>query len=284
MRIVHVNGRYLREDRAAVSVFDRGFLFGDGVYEVVAVLDGRILDWDGHMRRLARSLEAIGVTGAPDAETLLAIHRALIRRNRLEEGRVYLEITRGVADRDFVFPRPAPAPTVVAFTQAASLRKNPDAETGIALAAVEDPRWKRRRVKSVALLAQVLAKEEARAKGAKEALMHEDGVVTEGGASTAFIVTADGAVVTREDGANVLPGVTRLAIERLCRETGLAFEGRPFTLDEVRAAREAFVAAASAFVLPCVSLDGAPIGDGRPGPIARRLRALYIDEARRAAV
>jgi D-alanine transaminase len=283
-RIVYVNGRFVREDKATVSVFDRGFLFGDGVYEVVAVIGGKILEWDGHLARLKRSLGEIGM-GMPvtDAD-LLAIHRKLLARNRLDQGRIYLEITRGAADRDFTFPPKGTPQTLVLFTQAAEVVNTKEGREGIALVSVPDIRWARRDIKSVALLAQVLAKQEAKEKGGKEAVMHEDGVVTEAGASSLFIITQDGAIVTRPNSHKILPGITRASLKIMAEEHQLRFEERLFTLDDMRQAQEAFITAASAFVQPAVSLDGEAIGNGRPGPIALRLREIYIREAIRTAI
>jgi D-alanine transaminase len=284
VRIVYVNGSYLSEKNAVISVFDRGFLFGDGVYEVVAVIGGKILEWSGHLQRLKRSLGEIGM-GMPVADTeLLAIHRSLIRRNRLDEGRIYLQITRGAADRDFAFPPAGTRQSLVLFTQAAEIRRSKDAETGIALISVPDRRWARRDIKSVSLLAQVLAKQEAKAAGGKEAVMHEDGVVTEAGASSLYIVTKEGRIVTRPNGHKILPGVTRDSLRKMAAERQLAMEERLFTLEEMREAREIFISAASALVVAGISLDGVPVGDGKPGPIARRLREIYLEEATKAAV
>jgi D-alanine transaminase len=283
-RIVHVNGRFVREDKAMISVFDRAFLFGDGIYEVVAVIGGRILEWQGHLDRLTRSLAAIGMDLPRSGEELLAIHRTLIRRNRLDEGRIYLQVTRGAADRDFAFPPAGTPQSLVLFTQAAPVVATKEAEHGIGLVSVPDIRWARRDIKSTSLLAQVLTKQEARAKGGKEAVMHEDGVVTEGGASTLFLVTREGRIVTRPDSTKILPGVTRASLQRMAAERQMVIEERAFTLDEMRGAAEVFLTAASAFVLPCVRLDGDPIGEGRPGPVVQRLRAIYLDEALRTAV
>jgi D-alanine transaminase len=284
LRIVHVNGRYVREDKAVVSVFDRGFLFGDGVYEVVAVIGGRILEWQGHLARLKRSLGEIGMAMPVSDEALLAIHRTLIRRNRLDQGRIYLEITRGAAERDFTFPPSGTPQTLVLFTQAAPVIDTPEAANGIALISVPDQRWLRRDIKSVSMLAQVLAKQEAKAKGGKEALMHEEGVVTEAGASSVFFVSREGTIVTRPDSHKILPGVTRASLEKMAQARQMRIEHRLFTLDEVRVAAEVFITAASAFVLPVIALDGQPIGTGSPGPVARHLRQIYLEEALKAAI
>ena len=279
-RIVYVNGSYVPEAEAKVSIFDRAFLFGDGIYEVTAVLGGRSLDMDAHLARLDRSLEEMAIAPPLDHSELAALHAELIARNGLDEGVVYLEITRGVADRDFLYPEEV-RPTVVAFTQSRPLLANPYAATGVKIITIPDIRWKRRDIKSTALLAQTMGKQQAKLAGAYEAWMVEDGRVTEGTSSSAFIVDADGVVRTQPLGHHILPGVTRRAVMRLAEVDGVAVEERPFTVAEALGAREAFLTAASAFVLPVVEIDGVKIGDGRPGPIARLFRALYVEEARK---
>jgi D-alanine transaminase len=278
-RIVYVNGSYVPEAEAKVSIFDRAFLFGDGIYEVTAVLGGRSLDMDAHLARLDRSLGEMAIAPPLDHSELAALHAELIARNGLDEGVVYLEITRGVADRDFLYPDEV-RPTVVAFTQSRPLLANPYAATGVKIITIPDIRWKRRDIKSTALLAQTMGKQQAKLAGAYEAWMVEDGRVTEGTSSSAFIVDADGIVRTQPLGHHILPGVTRRAVMRLAEADGVAVEERPFTVAEALGAREAFLTAASAFVLPVVEIDGVKIGDGRPGPIAKLFRALYIEEAR----
>jgi D-alanine transaminase len=277
-RIIHLNGHYCPEEEARVSVFDRGYLFADGVYEVTAVIDGRLIDYEPHMNRLARSLGELDIAWPITRERLREVHEALIERNSLREGRVYMQVTRGVSERDFGYPRDASS-TLLAFTQAAPVVADPKAETGVTAISIPDIRWKRRDIKSIALLAQCMGKQKAVEAGAFEAWMHEDGYVTEGTSSTSYIV-ADGRIVTRGLSNAVLPGVTRLAILRLAAERSMALEERPFTLEEAYAAQEAFLTSASALVLPVVEIDGRLIGGGRPGAIARRLRALYLEAAR----
>jgi D-alanine transaminase len=279
-RTVYVNGRYLPEERATVSIFDRAFLFADGVYEVTAVLGGRPIDMDAHLQRLDRSLKEMTIAPPLTHAELRDLHRDLIAKNGIDEGVVYLEITRGAADRDFLYPEGA-APTVVAFTQARPLIANPYAASGVKVITIPDIRWKRRDIKSTALLPQVMGKQQAKLAGAYEAWMVEDGVVTEGTSSTAFILDADGVVRTQPLGTHILPGVTRRAVMRLADIKGVTVEERPFSVAEARNGREAFLTAASAFVLPVVEIDGNRIGDGKPGPIAHQFRALYIEEARK---
>jgi D-alanine transaminase len=277
-RIVYVNGSFVPEADAKVSVFDRAFLFADGVYEVTAVLGGRALDLDAHLARLDRSLAEMEISPPLSHDELRALHRELIARNGVEEGIVYVEITRGTADRDFLYPEGA-RPTVVAFTQSRPLLDNPYATSGVKVVTIPDIRWKRRDIKSTALLAQAMGKQAAKRRGAYEAWMVEDGVVTEGTSSTAFILDAEGHLRTQPLGHHILPGVTRRAVMRLAEARGLTVEERPFTVAEALQAPEAFLTAASAFVLPVVEIDNIPIGGGKPGPVAAEFRRLYIDEA-----
>ena len=280
-RIVYVNGAYVPEEEAKISVFDRAFLFGDGVYEVTAVLDRKLVDFQPHLTRLDRSLKEIALAAPMSHAELRRLHKELVARNNVTEGIVYLEITRGAAERDFAYPENA-RPTVVAFTQSKPLIENPYAATGVKVITIPDLRWKRRDIKSTAMLAQAMGKQEAKLKGAYEAWMVEDGQVTEGTSSSAFILDAQGVVRTQPLGHHILPGVTRRAVLKLAALAGIGLEERPFSVAEALAAREAFMTAASAFVLPIVEIDGVPIGDGKPGPIARTFRSLYIEEARKS--
>lgn len=278
-RIVYVNGSYVPLEQATIPVMDRGFLFGDGIYEVSAVLGGRLVDNAAHLARLERSLGEIRIANPHTTEEWIGLEMELVRRNELVEGLVYMEVTRGVADRDFAFPKDV-APTVVMFTQTKSMTDSPMAKTGAAVITVPDLRWKRCDIKSVALLAQVLAKQAAAEAGVAEAWMVEDGFVTEGGSSTAFIITTDGRIVTRPLSHAVLPGITRRAVMRLAEEAGLRVEERLFSVEEAHAAAEAFLTSATSLVMPIVTLDGRTIGSGRPGPMTQRLRELYLEMAR----
>ncbi|MEE8629542.1 MULTISPECIES: D-amino-acid transaminase [Methylobacterium] len=279
-RIVYVNGRFVPFEEATIPIMDRGFLFADGIYEVSAVLDGRLVDNEAHLARLDRSLAEIGIRNPHTIVEWTKLEEELVTRNGLTEGLVYMEVTRGVAERDFAFPPEGTPPTVVMFTQAKTVSANPLAERGAKVITVEDLRWKRRDIKSVALLAQVLAKQQAAAAGVAEAWMHEDGFVTEGGSSTAFIITEDNRIVTRPLSTALLPGITRRAVMRLAEENGLTVEERAFTVAEAQAAAEAFFTSASAFVMPVIEIDGTRVGGGQPGPMTRRLRDLYLEMAR----
>ena len=278
-RIVYVNGAYLPEDQATISIFDRGFIFGDGVYEATSIIDGTLIDVRAHLARLARSCAEISLSLPWSTEALIAIHQELIRRNDLTEGNVYLQVTRGAADRDFVFPKAA-HPTLIMFTQARNLLNAPAAKTGIRVITAPDLRWTRRDIKSVNLLASVLAKQAAAEKGAQEAWMLEGDTITEGGSSTAWIVK-DRTLISRPLSEKVLPGITRAAVLEFVAESGFGFGQRPFTLAEALAADEAFITSATNLVMPVTSIDGQKIGKGVPGPAATRLRELYISFARK---
>lgn len=284
-RTVHVNGQYLPEDQATVSIFDRGFLMADGVYEVCSVLGGKLLDFQGHMTRLARSLKELQMTNPHSDAEWLEIHRKLVADNGIEDGLVYLQVTRGnPGDRDFAFPPEGTPPTVVMFTQSKpGLADAPAARTGWRVCTLPDIRWHRRDIKTVQLLAPSLAKMEAKARGCDDAWMVEDGLVTEGTSNNAYIVKG-GAIITRALSNDILHGITRAAVLRLAREAQMTVEERSFTVEEAQAADEAFVTSASAFVMPVVEIDGVALGDGRPGKLATRLREIYLEESRKAAV
>ncbi len=284
-RIVYVNGDFVPEAEAKVSVFDRGFLMADGVYEVTGVLDGRLVDFPGHVARLRRSLAELDMASPMDDEPLLALHREIVTRNDLADGMIYMQVTRGAPPiRDFAYPNPPVAPTLVLFTQAkASLADDPMARTGMRVISIPDLRWGRRDIKTVQLLYPSMGKMMARAVGADDAWMVEDGVVTEGTSNNAWIVKGS-TLVTRQTGPEILSGITRAAIVRLAEEAQLKIEERPFTLEEAMAADEAFITSATTFVMPVVGIDAAEIGDGRPGPVAARLRDIYIEECHRASL
>ena len=278
-RIVYVNGRFVPESEAHVSIFDRGFLFGDGVYEVSSVLNRGLVDNSAHLARLERSLGELGMALPATPDEIVRAQKEFIARNDLDEGTIYLQITRGPADRDFAYPA-EPKPTLVMFTQKKSILDNPLAARGITVVTVPDLRWRRRDIKTVGLLAASMAKQAALDAGADDAWMVEDGVVTEGSSNNAYIVTGDGVVVTRHLGSEILHGITRAAVLRLSREHQIAVEERAFTVDEAKSAAEAFITSASSFVIPVTGIDGETIGDGRPGAITTRLREIYIESAR----
>ncbi len=283
-RTVYVNGEFLPEEAATVSVFDRGFLFADGVYEVTSVLGGRLIDFDGHAARLERSLGELDMPVPLSRDALLEVHRRLVAENDIEDGLIYLQVTRGAADRDFAWPDIDTPQTVVLFTQSKpGLADNPQAETGLKVVTLPDLRWGRRDIKTVQLLYPSMAKMQAKAQGADDAWMVEEGQVTEGTSNNAYIVR-DGVIVTRHLGTEILHGITRAAVLRCAREAQMRVEERAFTVEEAQSADEAFVTSASAFVMPVVEIDGRGIGDGTPGPVARRLREIYLEESRRTAL
>jgi D-alanine transaminase len=279
MRSVYLNGEFVPEDQAKISIFDRGFMFADGIYEVTAVLQGKLVDFDLHLARLARSLGELSLELPLDKAQLLAIHRELIARNALHEGLVYMQVSRGVEDRNFLYPPAGSPPTVVLYTQAKVVLDSPLAKRGMNIIGLPDLRWGRSDIKTTQLLYACMAKEQAKAQGADDAWLVEDGVVTEGTSNNAFIITRDGAIVTRELSRALLPGITRGALLALVEEHGLRFEERAYSLDDAKDAAEAFITSSTSFVYPVVTIDGQNIGDGTPGPLTRRLRQLYIDHA-----
>lgn len=278
-RIVYVNGEYLPEEEAKISVFDRGFLFADAVYEVSAVIGGKLVDNDAHMARLQRSMNELKMTPPAGGEEITAIMCELVKRNDIEEGLVYLQVTRGAADRDFAFPTDA-TPSLIMFTQKKTLSENPAARTGISVITVPDIRWKRRDIKTVGLLPASMAKQAALDAGANDAWFVEDGFVNEGSSNNAFIVTEDGKIITRHLGTEILHGITRKAVMELAKRENLEIEERPFTAEEAQEAREAFSTSASAFVMPVVKIDGHILGNGVPGPVTEKMRKLYIEMAK----
>ncbi|MFV0383026.1 D-amino-acid transaminase [Paracoccus sp. (in: a-proteobacteria)] len=284
-RTVYVNGDYLPEDQATVSVFDRGFLMADAVYEVVSVLDGKLLDFPGHLARLARSLDALAMENPLTDDEYLEAFRQLVARNGITDGLIYLQVTRGnPGDRDFAYPPEGTRPTVVMFTQSKpGLADAPAAKTGWKVASVEDLRWARRDIKTVQLLYPSMAKMEAKARGADDAWLVEEGMVTEGSSNNAYIVR-NGVIITRDLSHDILHGITRAAVLRFAREAQMTVEERPFSIEEAQAADEAFITSASAFVMPVVEIDGRPVGTGEVGEVAARLREIYIDESRKAAL
>ncbi|MCM2441835.1 D-amino-acid transaminase [Agrobacterium vitis] len=283
LRTVYLNGAFLAENEAHISIFDRGFLFGDGIYEVTAVLDGKLVDSALHMARLERSVGEIGGHLPVSTDEIVEIERRLIAENGLKEGMIYLQYTRGAEDRNFLYSEDL-APTLLLFTQSKSLDVASVMEKGLKVKTVTDQRWARRDIKSVCLLPQVLAKRAAKAEGCDEAWMVEDVFVTEGASPTAYIVTADDKIITRANSNATLPGCTRLALLQLAKEHGLVIEERPFSVEEAMAASEAALTSASNFIVPITTIDGKPVGDGKPGPVVTRLRALYMENARRTAI
>ncbi|MEM5471405.1 D-amino-acid transaminase [Hoeflea sp. AS60] len=284
MRTVYVNGSYVPENEAKISVFDRGFLFGDGIYEVASVLGGKLIDFPAHIARLHRSAGELGMRFNVSDDDLLAIHRELVSRNAVEEGVVYLQMTRGATDRDFTFDTEKLTPTLVLFTQSRALIDTAVARNGMKIVSIPDLRWGRCDIKTVQLLYPSLGKMEAKARGADDAWMVRDGVVTEGTSNNAFIVTKEGAIVTRPLSHSILPGITRAALMAYSAANGTLIEEREFTIEEARNAAEAFISSASVFVGPVISIDGAELSGGKPGPVTLGLRKTYLEESLKRAI
>ena len=284
-RTVYVNGDYLPEEDAKISIFDRSFLMADGVYEVTSVLAGKLIDFAGHAKRLERSLNELDMQ-KPDAfDDLLEIHRELVRANDITDGMIYLQVSRGSAgDRDFAYPSADIKPTLVLFTQnKPGMADSPMAQKGLKIISIEDQRWGRRDIKTVQLLYPSMGKMMAKAAGCDDAWMVEDGAVTEGTSNNAYIVKGD-TIVTRHLGTEILHGITRAAVLRFAREAQMKVEERSFTIEEAQDADEAFITSASMFVMPVVEIDGTAVGTGTPGSVAGRLREIYLDESRKVAV
>jgi D-alanine transaminase len=284
-RTVYVNGTYLPEDQATVSIFDRGFLMADGVYEVTSVLDGKLIDFAGHAIRLTRSLTELDMTSPVSDSELAGIFRELVRLNDIDQGMIYLQITRGnPGDRSFVFPDASLPATIVAFTQdIPNLADAPAAKTGFRVITVPDLRWDRVDIKTTQLLYPSMAKMMAKKAGVDDSWFVADGTVTEGTSNNAYIVVGN-RIITRQLSTDILHGITRAAVLRFAAEAQFEVEERPFTVAEAQAADEAFSTAASIFVMPVVEVDGKPVGKGTPGPVAARLREIYLDEMRRTAI
>ena len=285
-RTVYVNGEYLPETEAKVSIFDRGFLMADAVYEVTSVLGGKLIDFDGHAVRLERSLNELDMPHAISKDDLLEVHRELVRLNGIEEGMIYLQISRGAPnDRDFVFPDPeVTKPTIVLFTQnKPGLARSPMAQKGMKVISIEDVRWGRRDIKTVQLLYPSMGKMMAKKAGCDDAWMVEDGFVTEGTSNNAYIIKGN-KIITRALSNDILHGITRAAVLRFAREAQMDVEERNFTISEAQGADEAFITSASTFVMPVVEIDGKAVGTGSVGPMATRLREIYLDESIKSAI
>jgi D-alanine transaminase len=276
-RVVYVNGRYLAYAEASVHAEDRGFQFADAVYEVCEVRGGRLVDETRHMARLARSLGELAMPQPMAAGALSRVLRETIRRNRVTDGIVYLQVSRGAGPRDFLFPSSDVEPTVVCLARSVARRRLETlAEAGIAVKTMPDPRWARCDIKTVMLLPAALAKEAARAEGAKEAwFVDQDGYVSEGASSNAWIVDREGRLITRPTDNRLLRGVTRTTLIDLLKREGLELIERAFTVEEAKAAREAFVTSASNIVMPVVRIDGQPIGNGAPGILTHKVRSEF---------
>lgn len=277
-RTFYVNGDFVAEEDAKISVLDRGFLFADAVYEVSTVLKGRLIDNTAHLKRLARSMSELAMAPPCTDEEIVAAQLKLVEMNNLDEGLLYLQVSRGVADRDFAYPANAKS-SLVMFTQAKNLLESPMAEQGLHIISIPDQRWKRRDIKTVGLLAPCMGKQAAVDAGVHDAWMVENGLVTEGTSNNAYIVTADKKIQTRQLGHEILSGITRQAVLKFASQAGYTVVEEPFSIEEARQASEAFITSASTFVMPVVNIDGVPLGDGKPGPVSTELRKIYIQTA-----
>lgn len=282
IRTVYLNGEYLPETEAKVSIFDRGYLLADAVYEYTATIGGALIGFDAHMARLQRSLDELDIKYALDHKTFLVMHQELVRRNELGNGGVYLQISRGVADRDFAFPQGL-KPTVMAFTQEVNFLDNPVNDAGLKVVSAEDGRWVRRDIKTVQLLYTAMVKTQANEVGVHDAFFVKDGFVTEATSANAFIIR-NGRIVTRALSQDILHGVTRKAVLELARRQNLAIEERAFTIAEAQEADEVFITASPIYALPVVEVDGRQVASGKPGRLTRELRQLFIDEAIASAI
>lgn len=284
MRTIFVNGKFVDEADAVISIFDRGFLFADAVYEGIAVLGRKLVDFEAHIDRLRRSCGELDIPYEADAGVIQGILKELIDKNELDEGFIYFQVTRGAAERDFAYDNSVMTPSVVSFTQVKKIIDSPVAKKGISVATVEDLRWGRCDIKTVQLLHSSLSKMEAQKRGADDAWLVKDGVVLEGTSNNAYIVTSENVIVTRPLSRAILPGITRAAILQYAEEAGVKVEAREFTVEEAKTANEAFITSATTFLFPVVEIDGHQIGDGKPGEISKRIRELYIQESLKRAV
>ena len=276
MRTVYLNGSYVPEHEAKVSVFDRGFMFGDAVYEVTAIIGGHLIDFAAHMARLRRSLQEMGMVDRFEEAELADIHARLVKLNAVTEGLVYVQISRGVQDRTFTYPDASTPCTWVIYTQEKAILDNAIAKRGLSVISLPDLRWQRSDIKTTQLLYACMAKEAARQQGADDAWLVRDGMVTEGSSNNAFILTDSGSVVTRELSSALLPGITRSSMLALIQDSGFRIEERAFSLEEAKQAVEAFITSSTTLVYPVISVDGHPIGTGKPGAFTRMLREAYI--------
>ncbi len=285
-RIAYVNGRFVPHAQAVVHIEDRGYQLADAVYEVWALFDGKLGDPEGHFARLERSLGELAIEMPMTRAALTLVLKEAVRRNRVRDGLLYLQVSRGVARRDHAFPNPPVRPSVVMTVSTVDRRASEArAAKGVTVVTTPENRWGRCDIKTVGLLPNALAKQKARVAGAAEAWFVDDlGFVTEGASSNAWIVDADGRLRTRDTNANILRGVTRNSLLEVIRREGMEVDERPFTPAEAVAAREAFITGAGTVVLPVIAVDGRPVGEGKPGPVAARLRSLYIEQAKASAV
>ena len=278
MRTVYVNGEFIAEQDAKVSIFDRAFLFADGVYEVTSVLNGKLVDFDNHIKRLKRSMKELNFGPKINEEELLAFHRKLVDLNEIKEGIIYLQVSRGIAERDFAFPNSKTELTITAFTQKKDLIDNPSAHNGISIITVDDLRWKRCDIKTIQLLYPSMAKTEAMKQGADDAWMVQNGYVMEGSSNNAWIIKGKN-IYTREADNLILKGITREAVINVAKQLNYKVIAKQFTVTEAENADEAFITSATTFVTGVVKINGSKISSGKPGIFTKTLREAYIKQA-----
>ena len=283
MRQVYVNGEFKKEDEAKVSVFDRGLLFSDSLYEVTTVINGKLIDFNNHMKRLDRSMTELKFKKLLNHLDILIFHRKLIELNNLKEGMIYLQVTRGVADRSFDMPKDKIEPTVLAFTQEKKIIDSESAKNGIKVMTLDDMRWKRCDIKTTQLLYASMAKTEATEKGFDDAWMLREGYVTEGSSSNAWIIKGK-IIMTRQSDNLILTGITRDAIFKCAKDLGYEVVTKNITLQDAQSASEAFITSATAFVMPVVKINASQIGDGKPGKFVTALREEYIKQALESSI
>ena len=283
MRQVYINGEFKKEDEAKVSVFDRGLLFSDSLYEVTTVINGKLIDFNNHMKRLDRSMTELKFKKLLNHEDILAFHRKLIELNNLKEGMIYLQVTRGVADRSFDMPKDEIKPTVLAFTQEKKIIESEGAKNGIKVMTLDDMRWKRCDIKTTQLLYASMAKTEATEKGFDDAWMIRQGYITEGSSSNAWIIKGK-IIMTRHSDNLILSGITRDAIFKCAKDLGYEVVTKNISLQDAQSANEAFITSATACVMPVVKINTNQIGDGKPGKFVTALRAEYIKQAVAGAI
>ncbi|MEQ5295188.1 MULTISPECIES: D-amino-acid transaminase [Providencia] len=277
--IAYVNGQFLPEEDASVSVFDRGFLFADAVYEVTAIINGKLVDFDRHMARLQRSCAELQLSLPYDLAELKQIHLQLVQKNNIEEGLVYLQLTRGNAhQRSFLYPDKQTKPTLVLFAQKTQIVENEKSKYGIKVVTVDDIRWQRCDIKTVALLAASMVKEYAKQQGADDAIFVKNGYITEGSSSNCFIINQQNQIQTRGLNNEILSGITRQAILQLAREQQIDIVEKPFSIDEMLEAKEVFITSATTLVWPVIMANNQFIGEGKPGKLAIRLREIYLQK------
>ena len=283
-RLVYINGKFVKEEEAYISIFDRGFLFSDAIYEVTAVIDKKLVSWEGHLNRLRYSLSELNIKFSYSDEELFSIHKKLIVQNKINEGLVYLQISRGKAERDFAFPKPEVEPTIVLFTQIKNLINNPKINFGSKVISSPDLRWGRADIKTVQLLYASIMKQKALDLGKDDVWFENNKLITEGSSNNTFIISNNGTLITRSLSTKILPGITRKSILEYANKAKFNIEEKPFTIEDTKNAKEAFSCSSTTFIMPVVEIDDCKIGSGTPGQHTLELRKLYIKNVRKELI